>query len=56
MCIEEVHNLYSLQNSVRIIKLRRTKWAGNVQNMEENEVDAVSLGETEGRRPLGRAT
>jgi hypothetical protein len=30
---EELHNLYSLPNIIRMIKSRRMRWAGNVAGM-----------------------
>jgi hypothetical protein len=27
---EELHNLYPFQNIIRVIKLRRNRWAGHV--------------------------
>jgi len=32
---EELHDLYSSPNIVRVIKLRRMRWAGNVARMGE---------------------
>jgi hypothetical protein len=32
---EELHNLYSLPNIIRMIKSRRMKWAGHVARMGE---------------------
>jgi hypothetical protein len=32
---EELHNLYSLQSIIRIIKSRRMRWAGHVARMME---------------------
>jgi hypothetical protein len=34
---EELHNLYSLQNIIRMIKSRRKRQAGHVVRMEEEE-------------------
>jgi hypothetical protein len=36
---EELHNLYSLQNIIRMIKPRRMRWAGHVAltEMKRNE-------------------
>jgi hypothetical protein len=33
---EELHNLYSSPNIIRVIKSRRMRWAGHVSRMEEN--------------------
>ena len=52
---EELNYLYSLPNIVRVIKLRRMRWAGRVARMgEERQVYRVLVGKPEGRRPLGR--
>jgi hypothetical protein len=31
---EELHDLYSLPSIIRVVKLRRMKWAGHVAQME----------------------
>ena len=53
---EELNNLYSSPNIVRVIKSRRMRWAGHVARMdEERGVYRVLVGKPEGRRrPLGR--
>jgi hypothetical protein len=52
---EELNDLYSSANIVRVIKSRRMRWAGNVSRMgEERGVYRVLVGKPEGRRPLGR--
>ena len=52
---EELNDLYSSTNTVRVIKFRKMKWAGHVACMgEEREVYRVLLGKLEGRRPLRR--
>jgi len=52
---EELNDLYSSPNIVRVIKSRRMRWAGHVVRMsEERVVYRVLLGKSEGRRPLGR--
>ena len=52
---EEINDLYSSPNIVRMIKSRRMRWAGHVTRMsEEREVYRVLMGKPEGRRPLGR--
>jgi hypothetical protein len=35
---DELHNLYSSQNIVRVIKSRRLRWAGHVAHMGRGEV------------------
>jgi hypothetical protein len=52
---EELRDLYSLPNIVRVVKSRRTRWAGHVARMGEGRgVHRVLVGKSEGRRPLGR--
>jgi len=52
---EELNDLYSSPNILRVIKSRRMRWAGHVASMgEERGVYRVLVGKPEGRRPLGR--
>jgi hypothetical protein len=52
---EELNNLYSLPNIVRVVKSRRMRWAGHVTRMgEERGVHRMLVGKPEGKRPLGR--
>jgi hypothetical protein len=52
---EELRNLYSSPSIIRIIKLRRMRWAGHVTRMgEKRNVYRLLVGKPEGRRPLGR--
>jgi hypothetical protein len=52
---EELNNLYSSPNIVRVIKSRRMRWAGYVARMGQGRgVYRVLVGKPEGRRPLGR--
>jgi hypothetical protein len=52
---EELNNLYSLPNTVRVVKSRRMRWAGHVARMvEERGVPRVLVGKPEEKRPLGR--
>jgi hypothetical protein len=52
---EELNDLYSLPNIVRVVKSRRTRWAGHMTCMgEERGVHIVLVGKPEGKRPLGR--
>jgi hypothetical protein len=52
---EELNDLYSLPSSVRVVKLRRLRWAGHVARMgEDRGVHWVLVGKPEGKRPLGR--
>ena len=52
---EELNDLYSSPNIVRVIISRRMRWTGHVGRMgEERRVYRVLVGKPEGRRPLGR--
>ena len=52
---EELNDLYSSPNIVRVIKSRRMRWAGHMARMgEERGVYRVLTGKLEGKRPLGR--
>jgi hypothetical protein len=53
---EELKDLYSLSNIVRLVKSRRMRWAGNVARIggEGKGVHRVLVGNPEGKRPLGR--
>ena len=51
---EELNDLYSSPNIVRLIKSRRMRWAGHVARMgEERGVYRVLVGKPEGKKPLG---
>jgi hypothetical protein len=52
---EELNDLYSSPNIVRVIKWRRMRWAGHVARMgEERGVYRVLVGKPDGRRPMGK--
>ena len=52
---EELSDLYSLPNIVRVVKSRRMRWARHVARMREGRgVYRVLLGKPEGQRLLGR--
>ena len=52
---EELNDLYSLPNIVRVVKSRRMRWVGHVARMEEDRgVQRVLVGKPEVKRPLGR--
>jgi hypothetical protein len=52
---DELHNLYSSPNIVRVIKSRRMRWAGHVACMGGSRgVYRVLVGRPKGKRPLGR--
>jgi hypothetical protein len=53
---DELHSLYSSLNIVRVIKSRRTRWAGHVACMGDGRgVYRVLVGRPKGKRPLGIA-
>jgi hypothetical protein len=52
---EELNDLYSSPNIVRVIKSRRMGWPGHVARMGERRSAYRKLvGKPEGKRPLGR--
>ena len=52
---EELNDLYSVPNIVRVVKSRRMRWAWHVARMgEDRGVHRVLVGKPEGKRPLGR--
>ena len=52
---EELSDLFSSPNIVRVIKSRRMRWAGHVARMgEERGAYRVLVGKPEGKRSLGR--
>jgi hypothetical protein len=52
---EELHDLYSLPNIIRVIKSRIMRWAGQVARMgAKRGACRIFVGRPEGRRPLGR--
>jgi len=52
--IEELNDLYSSPNIFRMIKSRRTRWAGHVARIGEGRgVYRILVGKPEGKRPLG---
>ena len=51
---EELNDLYSSPNIVRVIKSRRMRWAEHVARMGEESGDRVLVGNPEGKRLLGR--
>jgi hypothetical protein len=53
---EELNNLHSTANIVRLIKSIRMRWAGNVAHYGGVERCMQGLvGKPEGKRPLGRS-
>ena len=52
---EELNDLYSSLNIVRVIKTRRVRWVGHVACMRERRgIYRVLVGKPEGKRPLRR--
>ena len=52
---EELSDLYSLPNIVRVVKPTRMRWAGHVARMGKGRgVHGVLVGKPEGKRPFGR--
>jgi hypothetical protein len=52
---EELNNLYSSPNIIRVIKSRRMRQAGHAARMgEKRGAYRILIGIPEGRRPLGR--
>jgi hypothetical protein len=52
---EELNDLYSSPIIIRVIKLRRMRWAGHVAYVgEKRGAYRILVGRPEGRRPLGR--
>jgi hypothetical protein len=52
---EELNDLCSLPNIVRVVKSTRMRWAGHVARVgEERVVHRVLVGEARGKEPLGR--
>jgi hypothetical protein len=51
---DELHNLYSSPNIVRVIKSRRVRWTGHVARVGAGRgVYRILVGKPEGKRPLG---
>ena len=52
---EELNDMYSSPNIVRVIKSRRMRWAGHVARVGKRRgVYRVLVGNPEEKRPLGR--
>ena len=52
---EELNHFSSSPNIVRVIKLRRLRWAGHVARMgEDRRVYRFLVGKPEGKNPMGR--
>jgi len=51
---EELNDLYSLPNIVRVVKSRRMRWAGHVARMgEDRGVQRLLVGKPEGKNHWG---
>jgi hypothetical protein len=52
---EELRDLYSSPSIIRIMKLRKMRWAGHVARMgEKRNAYRLLVGKAEGKRPVGR--
>jgi hypothetical protein len=52
---EELNDVYSSTNIIRVIKSKRMRWAGHVARMgEKRGAFRILVARPEGRRPLGR--
>jgi hypothetical protein len=52
---EELRDLYSSPNIIRMVKWRRMRWEGHVARMgEKRNAYRLFVGNPEGKRPLGR--
>ena len=52
---EELNDLYSLPNIVRVVKSRRMRWARHVARMgEDRVVQRMLVGKPEGKRSFGK--
>jgi hypothetical protein len=47
---EELHNLYTSPNVIRMIKSKRMRWAGHVALMKEIHAYKILVGKSEGKR------
>jgi hypothetical protein len=52
---EAIHQLYTSQDVIRVIKSRRMRWAAHIACMEEvRNMYKILVGKPGGKRPLGR--
>jgi hypothetical protein len=52
---EELNDLHSSPNNVRVVKSRRMGWTGQVARMgDRSGVYRILVGKSEGKRPFGR--
>jgi hypothetical protein len=52
--IEELQNLYSSPNIIRLINLRRIRWVGHAARMGEINAYKILAIKRDGKKPLGR--
>jgi hypothetical protein len=53
---EELYNLYSSPNIIRVMKSRRMRWVGQVARKGEGRgAYRILVGRPEGKRPLGKS-
>jgi hypothetical protein len=50
---EELHNLYSSPNIIRMMKSRRMRWAGHTSR-KRREAHKILVGKPKGKSPFGR--
>jgi hypothetical protein len=51
---EELHNVYSSPNIIRMIKSSRMRWAGHLASKGKRNAYTVLVGKPEGKKPVGR--
>jgi hypothetical protein len=52
---EELHDLFSSPNIIRIIKSGRMRWVGHIERVgEKRNAYRLLVGKPEGNKPLGR--
>jgi hypothetical protein len=51
---EELHNLYTSPNIIRVIIQMVRRWTGYISCMEMRNINKILVGKPEGKRPLGR--
>jgi hypothetical protein len=51
---EELHNLYSSSNIIRIIKSRRLRWAGHLARMRRRGMHIGYCGKARRKEPVAR--
>jgi hypothetical protein len=51
---EELHNLYTLPDIIRVIKSRRIRWTGHVIHVRQMNEYSILVGKSERKRLFGR--